>query len=405
MGLKVASKLLNSASKSLRRTLLDVKYIKRDRISKNPKNRVSIDGIEELAQDIKMAGLEQPLVVYPKEDGYMLLTGERRLTAIDLLIENGNWDPEADYIPCIERPLDLYQLPLDEDLKERYAILRTNAFNRKLTDADLLVQTEDYQKIVKELKKQGYKEMIIGYDENGEPLRQDITGRTRNVVAGMVGVSTGQVSKIENILKNGSKRVKEAVADGEMSIAAASRLASYDRETQAKFLEENDVLDLTANEVSQKVEPSQLLEYEDRSKGIKRICKNCVSCRPGSDDVYCEVKNSKTKDSGSCDKWQDKYMAGSAIVDSKPVGENVVSGLGEQGNARIPSESPIQENPSLENPPCDEYRILEYRAAKLCDDLKNFVSEDNELDKAITLIDEELRPLIIRLQHDRHNVH
>ena len=150
MGLKVASKLLNSASKSLRKTLLDVKYIKRDRIRKNPKNRVSIDGIEELAQDIKMAGLEQPLVVYPKEDSYMLLTGERRLTAIDRLIESGDWDPEADYIPCIERPLDLYQLPLDEDLKERYAILRTNAFNRKLTDADLLVQTEDYQKIIKE---------------------------------------------------------------------------------------------------------------------------------------------------------------------------------------------------------------------------------------------------------------
>ena len=405
MGLKVASKLLNSASKSLRRTLLDVKYIKRDRISKNPKNRVSIDGIEELAQDIKMAGLEQPLVVYPKEDGYMLLTGERRLTAIDLLIENGNWDPEADYIPCIERPLDLYQLPLDEDLKERYAILRTNAFNRKFTDADLLVQAEDYQKIIKELKKQGYKELITGYDENGEPVRQDITGRTRNVVAGMVGVSTGQVSKIENILKNGSERVREAVADGKMSIAAASRLASYDRETQAKFLEENDVLDLTANEVSQKVEPPQLRENENRSEEIKRICKNCVSCKPGSHGGYCEVKNTKTKDSGTCDKWQDKNMAGSAIVDLKPVGENIVSGLSEPQNEGIPCDSPFQENPSLENPPCDEFRILVRRATELCDDLKSSVSEENAWDKAIALIDEELRPLIIRLQNDGYNVH
>ena len=335
----------------------------------------------------------------------MLLTGERRLTAIDLLIESGDWDPETDYIPCIERLLDLYQLPLDEDLKERYAILRTNAFNRKFTDADLLVQTEDYQIIVKELKKQGYKEMIIGYDENGEPVRQDITGRTRNVVAGMVGVSTGQVSKIENILKNGSERVREAVEDGEMSIAAASKLASYDRETQTRLLEENDVLNLTANEVSQKIEPPQLRENEDRSKRIKRICKNCGSCRPGSHGGYCEVKNSKTKYSGTCDKWQDKNMAGSAIVDSKPVGESIVSGLSEQGNTRIPSESSLQENPSLENPPCDELRILAHRAVELCDDLKSFVSVNNAWDKAVALIDEELRPLIIRLQNDGHNVH
>ena len=170
-------------------------------------------------------------------------------------------------------------------------------------------------------------------------------------------------------------------------------------------MEENDVLDLTANEVSQKVEPPQLRENEDRSKGIKRICKNCVSCRPGSHGGYCEVKNSKTKYSGTCDKWQDKYMAGSAIVDSKPVVENIVSGLSEPQNERIPSESLLQENPSLENPPCDEFRNLAHRAAKLCDDLKRFVSEDNAWDKAIALMDEELRPLIIRLQHDGHNVH
>ena len=397
MGLKVASKLLNSASKSLRKTVLDVKYIKRDRIRKNPKNRVSIDGIEELAQDIKMAGLEQPLVVYPKEDGYMLLTGERRLTAIDRLIESGDWDPEADYIPCIERPLDLYQLPLNEDLKERYAILRTNAFNRKLTDADLLVQTEDYQKIVRELKKQGYKEMIIGYDDNGDPVKQDITGRTRSVVADMVGVSTGQVSKIENILKNGSEGVREAVADGEMSIAAASELASFDRETQEKFLEENDVSGLTANDVSKKAGP---LELPKDNKGSKRICKNCLSCRPSYQGGFCEIKNKKTKYSGTCDKWTDKKITGSPVTDPVTLKTDDTSDLSERGNAGISNATEYPENPSPKKLAYDDYWDLVQEASALCDNLKSFVSEDNEWDTAISIIDEELRPLLIRLQQD-----
>lgn len=397
MGLKVASKLLNSASKSLRKTLLDVKYIKRDRIRKNPKNRVSIDGIEELAQDIKMAGLEQPLVVYPKEDGYMLLTGERRLTAIDRLIESGDWDPEADYIPCIERPLDLYQLPLNEDLKERYAILRTNAFNRKLTDADLLVQTEDYQKIVRELKKQGYKEMIIGYDENGDPVKQDITGRTRSVVADMVGVSTGQVSKIENILKNASEGVREAVEDGEMSIAAASKLASYDRDTQEKFINENDVSGLTAKDVSRRAGPAELPKD---NKGSKKICKNCISCRPSYQGGYCQLKGKKTRYSGTCENWEDKHISHmSSVTGPRTLETDGISDLSERENEGI-SNVAESENQSPEKLSFDDYWDLVHKASALCDNLKIFVSKDNEWDTAIAIIDEELRPLLIRLQQD-----
>ena len=92
-------------------------------------------------------------------------------------------------------------------------------------------------------------------------------------------------------------------------------------------------------------------------------------------------------------------------VDPQPIGENSLSSISEQGNVGIPSESSLQEDPSPGNPPCDEFRILVHRAAKLCDDLKSSVSEDNAWDKAIALIDEELRPLIIRLQHDGHTVH
>ena len=255
MGLKIsrtASMLLNNESKSKARKYKEIQYIKRDRIHKNPKNRVSIDGIYELAQDIRMAGIEQPLVGYVMETGdYMLLTGERRLTAVDRLIEEGTWDPDNDLLPFVVVSLADYNLPLDDDLKERYAILRTNAFNRVMTDADRMVQAEDYKAVVKALKKQGYKEMIIGYDENGDPVSKDISGRTREVVAGMMGISTGQMGKIESIEKHGGEKLKEAVRSGDMSIAAASALSQYPEEDQDKFLDKENLSSATASSVTE----------------------------------------------------------------------------------------------------------------------------------------------------------
>lgn len=258
MGLKIsktASKLLNAESKSMGRKYREIQYIRRDRIHKNPKNKVSIDGIDELAQDIRMAGIEQPLVGYAMETGdYMLLTGERRLSAVDKLIEDGVWDPENDLLPFVIVSLADYDLPLDDDLKERYAILRTNAFNRVMTDADKVVQAEDYKAIIKALKKRGYKQMIIGYDENGDPISKDISGRTREVVAGMMGISTGQMGKIESIEKHGGDKLKEAVKSGDMSIAAASALSQYPEEDQDKFLDKENLSSATASSVTEAME-------------------------------------------------------------------------------------------------------------------------------------------------------
>lgn len=304
MGLKVASKLLNGESKSMAKALMDIRYVPRSQIMKNPKNRVSIDGIEELAQDIRMAGLEQPLVVYPKDGAYMLLTGERRITAIDMLIENGDWDPAKELIPCIERPLDMYKLPLDDDLKERYAILRTNAFSRRMTDADKMAQAEDYGKIIKELKSRGYKEMIIGFDENGDPVKQDITGRRRETVAKMVGISTGQVGKIENILNNGSDQLKEAVRNGDVNITAADKLASFSEEEQDEFLESKGDSKVTAASV--------ISSFANQTTGIEYPEQDGYN-----EDDYATPEELGIADEyyEECEKWKNTYRPSLSLPD------------------------------------------------------------------------------------------
>ena len=57
-------------------------------------------------------------------------------------------------------------------------------------------------------------------------------------------------------------------------------------------------------------------------------------------------------------------------------------------------------NPATEGLSFDEYWKLVDKATEWCEVLKNWVSKDNEWDTAIAIIDEDLRPLLVRLQHE-----
>ena len=72
-------------------------------------------------------------------------------------------------------------------------------------------------------------------------------------MAGMVGASTGQVGKIESILKNGSKDLKKAVRSGEITIAAAHKLSGLTEEQQDSILRQNVDPKITASEVEKKI--------------------------------------------------------------------------------------------------------------------------------------------------------
>ena len=221
---------------------MDITWLKREQIIKNPQNGYEIGDVSGLAADISRAGIAQPLEVLPQPDGstYRLLTGERRLTAVDLLIAAGDWKPERK-IPCVVRSLADYEnLALSDDLKEMYAIIRTNRFNRKLSDADLYFEAEQWEKIIREMKANGQKELTLGIDQKEESLTIDLSGRTRENVAKTLQTSNGQVAKIESIRKRGIKPVKDAVSNGQLKIAPAYILSGMSEEEQQEFMEKQD---------------------------------------------------------------------------------------------------------------------------------------------------------------------
>ena len=60
-------------------------------IERNKKNFYEIVNVDELAEDIKMNGLNHNLVVRKLDNGkYELISGERRYTALTKLVEEGN---------------------------------------------------------------------------------------------------------------------------------------------------------------------------------------------------------------------------------------------------------------------------------------------------------------------------
>lgn len=236
---RVGAGLLSESSKGM--VVMKITNIPRGQIEKNPENKYSISGIPSLAESIKQFGLAQPLHVAEKENGvYKLLGGERRLTAIDMLIADETvteWTEET-LIPCVVKGIDDVKLDLSPENKERYAIITTNKEQRSYSDRDTYMEIQEWKKIIEELREKGI-EYIDGRNEDGGESPIAIKGeKTRDILSKTTGISRGQVNKFEAVHNKGSEKLKNALLDGKISIATASKaVKELSEEEQDKIAE------------------------------------------------------------------------------------------------------------------------------------------------------------------------
>ena len=60
-----------------------IEYIGLDKLEADPGNFYSLTGLEDLAANIELCGLQQPIRVRPTEDGrYVIVSGHRRWSAL-----------------------------------------------------------------------------------------------------------------------------------------------------------------------------------------------------------------------------------------------------------------------------------------------------------------------------------
>lgn len=151
-------------------------YISRELIDSDPNNFYSLDGLHTLADNIATVGLQQPIRVRKQADGrYITVSGHRRRAAIDILAKD---DPERwEQIPCI------VESGAASPAMQQLALIYANSSTRQLSGVELSKQAEQVEKLLYQLKEEGY----------------EFPGRMRDHVAEAVNASKSKLARLKVI--------------------------------------------------------------------------------------------------------------------------------------------------------------------------------------------------------------
>ena len=175
----------NSFSKELENSVLEIEISQISPNSFQPRKIFDENALKELSESIKAHGLLQPIIVTQKENGYMLIAGERRLRATKLLGQSKIRAIVADFA--------------DKNLRE-LALIEN-------------IQREDLNPI--ELAN-SYKELINEYKITQEELG-NIVKKSRPVITNTMR------------LLNLSDFTQQALIDGKISVGHAKVMLGFDK--------------------------------------------------------------------------------------------------------------------------------------------------------------------------------
>ena len=176
----------------------ELRYIPLHMIDTNPRNFYSVEGIDELADNIRLFGLMEPLLVRKEACGrYMLISGHRRRLALRKLAEEAENYPESMHEPvaCMvetaDDPLPGVETGGDDELRarqmaEELKLIYANADTRVMSSADTAQQVRRIRELFTGLQDLGYQ----------------FPGKMRDHVAAAAKVSATRVARLDVIEKS-----------------------------------------------------------------------------------------------------------------------------------------------------------------------------------------------------------
>lgn len=188
-----------------------------DLLDPDPENFYSMDGLEELAENILLCGLLQPIRVKPGEvpERFTVMAGHRRRAALRLLVEGGH--EEFRMVPCVRDGGGSDTL---QELKLIYA----NSDTRELTAAELSKQALKIEMLLYRLQEEGYQ----------------FSGRMRDRVAEICKISAPKLARLKVIREGLIPAYMELFEKDELPEQTAYALARLPGEFQDRL---NRVLD------------------------------------------------------------------------------------------------------------------------------------------------------------------
>lgn len=318
------------------------------KIYPNERNFYEISGIEELANEIRLLGLVENLVVKyePCEKGdYKIIGGERRYLALQRLNEEGV--NGFDIVTC-------QIMELADEHQEEIALIIANSYRDKSVK-DILEEESRLKSNLQYMKDNNIP--VKGYDLN--------KGRLRDVIASMMHTSKTKIAQIESINKNLIPEFRKELEEGRLRFSAAYELAGSSTEKQQAIFEGyKETGSLTLKEAQQLKEEEAAPEEEQQIAGQyeiqdypevlpegfepdpDKIHSICYSCQHWNE---CDQKNSNVT---SCNEYIDKaaaekteeqrYSEEQAKID-KQTEKILKERAGEEKMQQLPSESQKEE--------------------------------------------------------------
>lgn len=188
-----------------------IEYIHIDLIDDDPNNFYELSGIEELAANIELLGLQQPIRVRANSeapDRVIIVSGHRRRAAIRKLVDEGREDLAE--IPCIR------EVPAESAALQELRLIYANSDTRKMSAADISKQAERVEALLYQLKEEGY----------------EFPGRMRDHVAEACNVSKSKLARLKMIRDNLNVIWMPHWENGALSESVAYALAQMPAEDQ-----------------------------------------------------------------------------------------------------------------------------------------------------------------------------
>lgn len=239
-----------------------IEYIPLNQIRPDPNNFYELTDVPALADNIALCGLQQPIRVRKQADGrYMIVSGHRRRAALDMLVNDG-------YETFWEAPCIVEQDPVSPALQQ-LRLIYANANTRKMTSAELSKQAAEVEKLLYQLKEEGY----------------DFPGRMRDHVAEAVSISKTKLARLRVIRENLAEVWKSAYEANDLTESTAYEIARLDPDDQQLLF---DVKKRTGASI-------RYLYSEDVATFSKRIEEiEALTCpQDGTDCINIEGKKDK----------------------------------------------------------------------------------------------------------------
>lgn len=158
-----------------------IEYIDIDKIDGDDRNFYELSGLEDLAANIELCGLQQPIRVRTspnKPSRVIIVSGHRRKAALQMLVDEGK--EQFREVPCIRE-----ESPKSWALQE-LRLIYANSDTRKLSSADLAKQAERVEELLYQLKEEG----------------MEFPGRMRDHVAQACQTSKSKLARLKVIREN-----------------------------------------------------------------------------------------------------------------------------------------------------------------------------------------------------------